>query len=84
MVSIARGPMEQVDARNLLCPMPVIRMQQKIARLPPGTEVDLVCTDPGALQDVPAWCRVHGHHLVRTEAAGDEIHIVVRVGVRHD
>jgi len=75
------SPVETLDARNLLCPLPVIRLQNRARDLAPGTEVEVVATDPGVLQDIPAWCRVHGHHVLATSEAGREIRIRVRVGV---
>lgn len=68
-----------LDARGLLCPLPVIRAQDRIAGLAPGALLDVLATDPGALQDVPAWCRVHGHQLVETQNCGNEIRIRIRV-----
>ncbi len=55
------GSAERLDALGLLCPMPVIRTQQRVAGLAAGTELEVLATDPGALHDVQAWCRVHGH-----------------------
>ena len=52
-----------VDARNLICPLPVIRTQQRIDTLRHGDEVLVLATDPGSLHDVPAWCRIHGHQV---------------------
>lgn len=65
-----------LDLRRLLCPMPVIRVQNRVADLEPGTLVEAVCTDPGALNDIPAWCRINGHRLLQTRSEGGE-HIVV-------
>jgi len=45
-----------------------------------GDEVEAVCTDPGALNDIPAWCRINGHQVVETREQEDEYFIVVRVG----
>lgn len=73
------GPVHILDARRLLCPMPVIRLQQLVATLTPGELVDMVCSDPGALHDVPAWCRVHGHVVLETAEVAGEITIRVRV-----
>ena len=70
----------QLDARRLLCPMPVIRTQDKVASLQPGDRLSVTCTDPGALQDIPAWCRINGHKLIHTEQQGDEIVITIEVG----
>lgn len=72
-------PLETLDARGLLCPLPVIRTQDRIAVLRPGTLLDVFATDPGTLQDIPAWCRVHGHEVVESERQGREIRIRVKV-----
>jgi tRNA 2-thiouridine synthesizing protein A len=60
--------------------MPVIRTQDRIAGLCPGDELEIIATDPGALADIPAWCRVHGHEVLAAERRSDEVRILVRVG----
>lgn len=52
---------ETLDALGLLCPMPVIRTQDAIRGLAAGTHLEVLATDPGAVPDIQAWCRVHGH-----------------------
>ncbi len=69
-----------LDARRLLCPMPVIRTQNLVKTLAPGDTVDVTCTDPGALNDIPAWCRINGHEVIATAEQGHELVITVRVG----
>jgi len=69
----------ELNARNLLCPLPVIRAQNKISELAVGDQLTVYCTDPGTLHDIPAWCRVHGHTLVSTEENSDEIVITIEV-----
>ncbi len=70
----------QLNARNLLCPLPVIRAQQKVSELEPGDELEIFCTDPGALSDVPAWCRLEGHEVIQSgETKNGEICIYIRV-----
>ncbi|MHB1951425.1 MAG: sulfurtransferase TusA family protein [Acidiferrobacteraceae bacterium] len=71
---------KQLDARRLLCPMPVIRAQECVRGLAPGDMVEILCSDPGALHDIPAWCRLEGHTVVSSVSADDDIRIVVRVG----
>jgi tRNA 2-thiouridine synthesizing protein A len=68
-----------LDARYLLCPMPVIRTQNRIAELAAGDTLEVQATDPGALHDIPAWCRVHGHEILETRRDGNDIVITVRV-----
>jgi len=60
--------------------MPVIRVQDRVAELVPGTRVEAVCTDPGALNDIPAWCRINGHRVLETRQDGDEYRVVLEVG----
>ena len=68
-----------LDTSRLLCPMPVIRTQDKIATLKTGDILKVTCTDPGALNDIPAWCRINGHEVIATDEQGDEIFITIKV-----
>lgn len=64
----------QLNARRLLCPMPVIRVQEMIETLTVGDQIVATCTDPGVMHDIPAWVRVHGHQCISTlEQAGEYI-----------
>lgn len=72
--------MKSVDARRLLCPLPVIRTQDAVAALQPGDSLRVLCTDPGVLHDIPAWCRVHGHEVSDIDEQDDTITITIRVG----
>lgn len=74
------GARHTLDARRLLCPMPVIRVQQRVAQLAPGDVLVVSCTDPGARNDIPAWCRVNGHRVVEVRDEDDEIVLTVEVG----
>lgn len=68
-----------LDARRLLCPMPVIRTQNKINELSDGDTLVVTCTDPGVVNDIPAWCRINGHEVIAIEHNDDEIVISLRV-----
>jgi tRNA 2-thiouridine synthesizing protein A len=68
-----------LDVRNQLCPIPVIRTQGRVGTLETGDRLEVLCTDPGALSDIPAWCRIHGHKVIRTEQRPEEIRIVLEV-----
>lgn len=69
----------QLDARRLLCPMPVIRTQNKIKELKQGDTLEVICTDPGVLQDIPAWCRINGHTVLETKTVNNEIIILIQI-----
>jgi len=68
----------EVDARRLLCPMPVIRLQDRINQLPGGSEVRITCTDPGTLNDIPTWCRINGHRVLASSQNEDDYIFLVR------
>lgn len=68
-----------LNARRLLCPLPVIRTQDKVRQLQPGDQLEVVCTDPGVLQDIPAWCRINGHKVLETKSDNHEYVIVLEV-----
>jgi tRNA 2-thiouridine synthesizing protein A len=69
-----------LDARNMLCPMPVIKTQNKVAELNAGDTLEIICTDPGALNDIPAWCRINGHKIIETRDLNEEVLILIEVG----
>jgi TusA-related sulfurtransferase len=68
-----------LDARRLLCPLPVIRTQDAVQKLEHGQILRVLCSDPGVVHDIPAWCRVHGHEVVNIQEEDDEIVITIRV-----
>lgn len=69
-----------LDAKRLMCPMPVIRTQDKVSELQVGDTLEVTCTDPGALNDIPAWCRINGHEVVSSSEDKGEVIITVKVG----
>ncbi len=69
-----------LDARRLLCPLPVIRTQNAMKMLAPGDVLEVTCTDPGVLQDIPAWCRINGHRVIASRREGIEIVVEIAAG----
>lgn len=70
----------QLNARRLLCPIPVIRTQNAINELQTGETLQVFATDPGVMHDIPAWCRIHGHQVLSAEKVENEFHICIQVG----
>ncbi len=72
---------EVIDARGLLCPLPVIKAQNKAKQLQPGDTLEIICTDPGAQHDIPAWCRIHGHKVIeiQQDEESDDFSIIVEI-----
>lgn len=70
---------ETLDVRGQLCPIPVIKTQSRVRLLHKGDVLEIICTDPGALSDISAWCRIHGHRLVESRQTGRELTIVIEI-----
>lgn len=71
----------QLDARRLLCPLPVIKVQDYVKTLSPGDILEVVCTDKGSLSDIAAWCRIHGHALLTSRIHCREIFMTIQLGL---
>ena len=52
------------DAGDLGCGELVLELHVRLGAMPPGQVLRLIARDPGAPQDLPAWCRMTGHTLV--------------------
>lgn len=55
-----------VDARELMCPMPIMAATRAMRRMEAEQVLQVLATDRGALSDIPAWAESNGHELVRT------------------
>ncbi len=70
--------LKEVDATGTLCPIPLIRAQDFVRSVKPGDKFALLANDPGVHQDIPAWCRMHGHEIVSTSENCHVIRMVIR------
>ncbi|MBA2656548.1 MAG: sulfurtransferase TusA family protein [Tatlockia sp.] len=69
----------ELDARRLLCPMPVIKAQNRVRNLQDGDKLTVIATDPGAKHDLPCWCRINGHQLLEVKDVDGEFHIKLQI-----
>jgi TusA-related sulfurtransferase len=58
---------ETLDCYGLLCPMPIIQTSEKLKQLKTGEVLEVLATDPGIVEDLPAWCRMTGQEFLGTE-----------------
>jgi len=59
-----------LDARNLLCPLPILKAKKAMADVPCGGTLEVLATDPGAVPDFKAFCEATGHKLLEQSEAG--------------
>jgi len=67
-----------LDCFGLLCPMPIVKTAAKIRELEPGQVLEVVSTDEGIKEDMPAWCKATGHEFLGVEQDGDLYKVYVR------
>ncbi|MGE0697878.1 MAG: sulfurtransferase TusA family protein [Hyphomicrobiaceae bacterium] len=69
-----------LDARDLRCPMPILKATKAIKDVPVGGTLEVLATDPGSQEDFEAFCRV-GHHVMVDESVADGVfRFVIRRG----
>jgi tRNA 2-thiouridine synthesizing protein A len=70
--------LQQVDARGLSCPMPIVKTAQAIKTIASGSLIEVLATDPGSVKDFAAWCRTTGNELVEQSVDGGVFRFVLR------
>ncbi len=60
--------MNHLDARGLICPLPVLKARKILLSLPAGTLLRVSVTDANAEKDFPLFCAESGHRLVSIES----------------
>jgi len=69
---------QTLDCYGLLCPMPIIQTSQKIKTMKVGEVLEVVSTDEGIKEDMPAWCRQTGQEYLGLEGDGEVIKVYVK------
>ncbi len=64
-------PVATLDTSGLLCPLPVYKAAMALKGIQPGEVLELICTDPGSLADIPALARQTGARIVNTKEDAD-------------
>ncbi len=67
-----------LDCYGLLCPMPIIQTAKKIKELEVGQVLEVVSTDAGIKEDMPAWCRQTGQEYLGLEEDGELFKVYVK------
>lgn len=69
----------EVDARGLLCPLPVLRARKRLLAMAEGEVLALRATDPAAIIDVPHFCTQSGHVFLEYRDEGDsQLYLICR------
>ncbi len=69
---------ETLDCFGLMCPMPIIKTAQAVKKMKIDQVLEIVATDKGIKQDMPAWCKTTGNECLAIEDSGEDIKVYVR------
>ncbi len=69
---------ETLDCFGLLCPMPIIQTAQRIKKMKVGKVLEVVSTDKGIKEDMPAWCRQTGQEYLGLEEEDETFKVYVK------
>jgi tRNA 2-thiouridine synthesizing protein A len=59
----------ECDARNLNCPLPILRCKKSLSDVEVGQTLKILATDPGSVKDFQAFCKQTGHELLQMDDA---------------
>jgi TusA-related sulfurtransferase len=60
-----------LDCVGLYCPMPIIKLTDKIKEIKEGEVIELIADDEGVKTDIPAWCKATGQEFLKIEKDSD-------------
>ena len=71
---------DELDARGLNCPLPILRCKKAINRMGEGDVLKIIATDPGSVKDFEAFCKQTGNELLGSESDGGEFTFFIKKG----
>jgi len=70
---------QELDARGLNCPLPILKTKKALTAMQSGQVLKVVATDAGSVRDFAAFAKQTGNELLSQENVGDEfVHVLKR------
>jgi tRNA 2-thiouridine synthesizing protein A len=66
-----------LDLTGLKCPLPALRTRKALLRLLPGASLEVHCTDPMAVIDIPAMVQQLGDHVESSECRNETMIFII-------
>jgi len=67
-----------LDTSGLTCPLPILKAKKAIRRVRAGGTLEVIATDPGAVEDFETFCRVGGHLLLESSEHDGVFRFLIR------
>lgn len=68
----------ELDARGLVCPLPILRTKQSLSNMTQGQILKIVATDPGAVIDFQVFAEQTGNALLSMSETDQEFVFFLR------
>ena len=68
----------ELDARQLACPLPILRAKKSLASMTAGQVLKIVATDKGSPKDFVVFCRQTGNELLSSAEQDGEFIFYLR------
>ena len=69
---------QELDARGLNCPLPILKAKKALAGLEPGQTLRILATDPGSVKDFEAFANQTGNELLESSQSENEFQFVLK------
>lgn len=69
---------DTLDCMGLSCPMPIVKLAQKMKDMQEGQILEMLADDIGAKEDVPAWCKRTQNELLGMEEDGGTLKFYIK------
>jgi len=69
---------DQLDARGLHCPLPILKAKKRLYELETGQVLCVLADDPGSVKDFEAFSRQTGNELLDLQELSDHYLFMLR------
>lgn len=73
-------PVLTYDAGPTGCGELIMNLFLTMKKMSSGEIIEVISYDPGAREDIPAWCRLQNHHLLQRNDSGNISHYFIQKG----
>ncbi|PXW88909.1 tRNA 2-thiouridine synthesizing protein A [Nitrosomonas sp. Nm84] len=69
---------KELDARGLVCPLPILRTKQSLSAMISGQTLKIIATDPGSIIDFQVFADQTGNELLFLSATTDAFTFILK------
>ena len=69
---------QELDARGLNCPLPILRAKKTLNAMSGGQILKIMATDPGSVKDFEAFAKQTGNELLDSSEVEGEFHFMLK------